>query len=184
MITLFKRPQRIFRRFLRRDDGTASLEIVLVLPVFMMLFMSAYEGGMISMRHMMMERGLDLAVRDVRIGRLLDPKHEDLKTRICDYARIIPNCQQELQLEMIVMDVRDWTNKLDGPVECINREEETDPDDISYALGGNNQLMVLQVCTLFDPVVPTSGLGKYIPKKSGGAYALVASSAFVMEPFR
>ena len=62
MITPFKTKRRQLRRFLRREDGTASLEIVLVLPFFMMLFMSAYEGGMISMRHMMLERGLDLAV--------------------------------------------------------------------------------------------------------------------------
>ncbi len=183
MITLFKRPQRIFRRFLRRDDGTASLEIVLVLPVFMMLFMSAYEGGMISMRHMMMERGLDLAVRDVRIGRLLDPKHAELKARICDYAQIIPNCENELQLEMIQMDVRNWTTALNGPIECINRALDTQLE-VDFGHGVNNELMVLQVCTLFDPVVPTTGLGKYIPKKSGGAYALTATSAFVMEPFR
>lgn len=183
MIMLFKKPRQSFRRFLRREDGTATLEIVLVLPVFMMLFMSAYEGGMISMRHMMLERGLDLAVRDVRIGRLLDPKHADLKKRICNYAQIIPDCEQQLQLEMIVMDVRGWSNALDGPIKCIDRALTVQPA-VSFTYGDNNQLMVLQVCALFDPVVPTSGLGKSIPKQSGGAYALVASSAFVMEPFR
>ncbi len=184
MKPMFKKPKRMLRTFLRRDDGTATLELVILLPVFMMLFMSAYEGGMISMRHMMMERGLDLAVRDVRIGKMLDPTHEGLKTQICNYAQIIPDCEAQLQLEMTLMDVRNWTNELDGPVECIDREEETDPDDISYAHGGNNQLMVLQVCTLFDPVVPTTGLGKSIPQKKGGGYALGATSAFVMEPFR
>ena len=183
MITPFKTKRRQLRRFLRREDGTASLEIVLVLPFFMMLFMSAYEGGMISLRHMMLERGLDLAVRDVRIGRIVDPEHAVLKERICDYASIIPDCANQLQLEMVVMDVRNWTNELEGPIKCIDRALNVQPA-VRFTYGDNNQLMVLQVCTLFDPVVPTSGLGKYIPKKSGGAYALVASSAFVMEPFR
>lgn len=183
MIKLFRAPKASLRRFLRRDDGTASLEIVLVLPFFMMLFMSAYEGGMISMRHMMMERGLDLAVRDVRIGRLPDPTHAELKKRICNYASILPDCQNQLQLEMVVMDVRNWGTELDGPIKCIDRALTVQPA-VQFSYGDNNQLMVLQVCTLFDPVAPTTGLGKYIPKKSGGAYALVATSAFVMEPYR
>tara|TARA_R110002110_G_C13178140_1_gene693309 strand:+ start:117 stop:668 length:552 start_codon:yes stop_codon:yes gene_type:complete len=183
MITPFKTKRRQLRRFLRREDGTASLEIVLVLPFFMMLFMSAYEGGMISLRHMMLERGLDLAVRDVRIGRIVDPEHAALKKQICDYASIIPDCTNQLQLEMVAMDVRNWSNALDGPIACIDRALDVQRK-VDYGFGVNNELMVLQVCTLFDPVVPTSGLGKYIPKQNGGAYALVASSAFVMEPFR
>ncbi|WP_458791033.1 TadE/TadG family type IV pilus assembly protein [Yoonia sp. MH D7] len=184
MTAIFQKPKRLLQRFFRRNDGSATIELVILLPVFMMLFMSAYEGGMISMRHMMMERGLDLAVRDVRIGKVRDPKHEDLKKQICDYAQIIPDCQKQLQLEMTLMDVRAWSDELDGPILCIDRDEDTDPDDISYANGDNNQLMVLQVCVLFDPVVPTTGLGKSIPKQSGGAYALTATTAFVMEPFR
>lgn len=183
MISFFHKARRQLRRFVRRDDGTASIEIVIILPVFMFFFMSAYEGGMVSMRHMMMERGLDLAVRDVRIGRLLDPTHEELKTRICKYSSIIPDCNEQLQLEMVVMDINNWGTQLDGAIKCIDRALTVQPA-VQFTHGDNNELMVLQVCTLFDPVVPTSGLGKYIPKKSGGAYALVASSAFVMEPFR
>jgi len=171
------------RGFFKREDGTASLEIVLVLPAFMTLFMMAFEGGRISLNHVMLERGLDLTVRDVRIGRLLEPKHSDLKKRICEYASIIPDCTENLQLEMVRMDVRAWTTELDGDVSCIDRAEEVQPA-VRFTNGGNNELMVLQVCSLFDPVVPTSGLGKEIPKESGGAYALVASAAFVMEPFQ
>ena len=183
MIKMFKSTKQRLGKFARREDGTATLEIVLVLPFFMMLFMSAYEGGMISMRHMMMERGLDLAVRDVRIGKVPDPSHADLKVLICDYASIIPDCASQLQLEMIAMDLRSWSNALNGPIKCIDRALLVQPA-VAFTHGDNNELMVLQVCTLFDPVVPTSGLGKFIPKKSGGAYALVASSAFVMEPYR
>lgn len=184
MIKTYRSLKHQLRRFSGREDGTATIEIVIVLPFFMMLFMSAYEGGMISMRHMMLERGLDLAVRDVRIGRLLDPEHAELKSRICDYADIIPDCRNQLQLEMINMDIRNWSDALDGPIKCIDRALDVQTDDYRFSYGDNNELMVLQVCTLFDPIVPTSGLGKYLPKHNGGAYALVATSSFVMEPFR
>ena len=154
----------------------------------MILFMSAYEGGMVSTRHVMLERGVDLAVRDVRIGRLKEPSHGELKKRICDYAAIIPDCLENLQLEMVRMDVRNWGTALDGPIRCIDRGLTSQPS-YQFSNGGNNELMVLQVCSLFDPVAATSGWGQYtlsgkIPKKSGKAFALVASSAFVMEPYQ
>jgi len=188
MIRPFTPFRRHLRRFRRKEDGTASIEILFMLLPFMILFMSAYEGGMVSTRHVMLERGVDLAVRDVRIGKLKEPTHALLKKQICDYAGIIPDCLENLQLEMVRMDVRNWSTKLDGPIKCVDRALNVQPA-VQFSNGQNNELMVLQVCSLFDPVAATSGWGQYtlsekIPKKSGGAYALVASSAFVMEPFQ
>lgn len=174
--------------FARKDDGTATFEIMLVLPAFFILFLSAYEGGMVSMRHVMLERGVDMAVRDVRIGRMKEPTHTQLKLAICEYAGIIPQCIDNLQLEMVRMDIRSWSTALDGPIRCVDRALTVQPA-VQFTNGGNNELMVLQVCSLFDPVSQTSGWGQYalgakIPKKSQGGYALVASSAFVMEPYQ
>lgn len=188
MIRVFSSLGKGLRRFKRKEDGMASIEILFMLPAFFILFLSAYEGGMVSTRHVMLERGVDLAVRDVRIGRLKEPKHAELKQLICDYASIIPDCIDNLQLEMVRMDVRNWGTELDGPIECIDRALDSQPA-VQFSTGGNNELMVLQVCSLFDPVAATSGWGQYtlsgkIPKKSGKAYALVASSAFVMEPYQ
>mgnify|MGYP000226981385 CR=1 FL=1 len=179
---------KALRNFGRKSEGTASIEILFMLPAFFILFLSAYEGGMVSTRHVMLERGLDLTVRDVRIGRLRDPEHGELKQSICTYAAIIPECMENLQLEMVRMDVRAWSTKLDGPIRCIDRALTVQPA-VQFTNGNNNELMVLQVCALFDPVSSTSGWGRatlagQIPKKSGTAYGLVASSAFVMEPFQ
>lgn len=187
MIRLLMRIGQGLRRFKRQEDGMASIEIIFMLPAFFILFLSAYEGGMVSTRQVMLERGVDLTVRDVRIGKILKPKHVELKQRICDYAAIIPDCLNNLQLEMVNMDVRNWGTQLNGPIKCIDRALTVQPA-AQFTNGGNNQLMVLQVCSLFDPVAATSGWGQYtlsgqLPKKSGKAYALVASSAFVMEPF-
>lgn len=149
----------------------------------MTMFMMAYEGGRISLKHVMLERGVDMTVRDVRIGKMLKPTHPELKAAICKYAGIIPDGINQLQLEMVNMNVRSWSTALDGDIRCVDRALKVQPA-VQFTNGGNNELMVLQVCSLFDTVVPTSGLGKAIPKESGGAYGLIAKAAFVMEPYQ
>jgi len=42
--------------------------------------------------------------------------------------------------------------------------------------------MILRACAKFDPVFPTTGLGKHIDKDGAGQYALTSISAFVQEP--
>ena len=42
--------------------------------------------------------------------------------------------------------------------------------------------MILRACSLFDPFFPTTGLGASIPKRSGGAYALISLTSYVVEP--
>lgn len=170
------------RRFGRDQAGSATLDFVLMLPAVMLIFTSSYEAGVLSTRHVMLERGLDVAVRDVRIGRIPSPSHDSLVARICDVASIIPNCQNNVRLEMMPRDPRAWVDP-GNSVMCVDRAE-VGPPVLNFNPGLNNELMVLRACALFDPMIPTNGLGKEIPKESGGAYALTATSAYVMEPFQ
>jgi len=136
----------------------------------------------LSTRHVMLERGLDQTVREVRIGRILDPTHDVLKDKICEYAGIIPECSDNLRLEMINNDLRAWS-PMSESVQCVDREEEAAPV-ITFNTALNNELIVLRVCALFDPMVPLGVIGTTIPKESGAAYGLVATSSYVMEPFK
>ena len=65
--------------------------------------------------------------------------------------------------------------------DCVDRDDPAQPAR-GIATGDSNDLMLLRVCTLFDPWFPHMGLGKQIPHMNGGAYAHVSISAFVMEP--
>lgn len=168
--------------FRKSEEGAATIEFIFMLPLTFVLFTNSYEAGMLSTRHVMLERGLDLAVREVRIGILPNPTHETLTTRICEVARIIPECSKNLRLEMVSADPRNFTPP-NANVACVNREDTGTPV-LNFNTGLNNELMILRACALFDPMIPTNGLGKQIPKESGGAYALVATSAYVMEPFQ
>ncbi|MEY1554816.1 TadE/TadG family type IV pilus assembly protein [Yoonia sp. R2331] len=170
------------RAFRAEEDGAGTLEFILILPFYLILFTSAYEGGVLSTRHVMLERGLDVTVREVRIGRLPDPTNDNLSARICEVASIIPNCLTNIRLEMLVREPRNFANV--GDIDCVDRTVNNQPAVVFNNTGDNNDLMILRACVLFDPMLPTSGLGKAIPKKSGSAYALVATSSYVMEPFQ
>jgi len=166
------------------ERGTASLEFVLVFPVFFAFFLMTFESGMVSLRHVMLERGVDVTVREVRIGALPSPTRAELRDRICQVAQIIPNCDTQLQLEMMIRNPRNFAT-IPANVPCIDRSVSTQPV-VEFTNGTHNELVVLRACLRLDPFLPTTGLGKAIVDSgdaaSGGSYALVSTAAFVIEP--
>ncbi len=180
--SLVKQLQANIRAFGRDEQGSATLDFGIALPAYMLLFSSTYESGMLSTRQVMLQHGLDQTVREVRIGRIPDPDHDTLTDKICEYSTIIPDCANQIRLEMVVRDLRNWSD-MSSASQCVDRESDGAPT-LVFTNGSNNQLMVLRACALFDPMIPGSGLGHQLPKESGGAYALRATSAYVMEPFQ
>ncbi|UYV38637.1 pilus assembly protein [Rhodobacteraceae bacterium D3-12] len=176
--SFLKRP--FFKRLWDREDGTATVEFAIVFPFFISLFLSSVELGMITLRHTMLERGLDLAVRDIRLGTGTAPQHDDIKDEICEYAGLIPNCAASLRLEMVQVDLRTAVAMPDD-VDCVDTSKEVEPVR-SFVNGQENELMILRACVKYDPIFPTSGLGKQLKVDGAGQAALVAMSAFVQEP--
>jgi len=91
-------------------------------------------------------------------------------------------CMEEVKLEMMRKDIRNYVPISTQP-DCVDRAEPGAPK-IDFSEGGNNDLMILRVCALFDPVLPTAAIGAAVPKQSEGAYALVSTSSFVLEPYK
>lgn len=170
------------RRFLRSEDGNVTIEFVILFPVFFMILVSIVEIGTLMTRNTMLGRGLDVAVRDLRLGLPTSRDFDAFRQRICDAAAIVPDCINVLQVELMPTSETDWT-PLSEELRCVDREEEIAPiDATSYVIGAENELMMIRACALFDPVVPTMGLALLLPRDTSGAYALVATSAFVNEP--
>ncbi|EAR50681.1 hypothetical protein OG2516_06277 [Oceanicola granulosus HTCC2516] len=168
------------RRLWRDEDGNPTVEFVLVFPLFLTLMISAFESGILMTRHMMLERGLDISVRAIRLGTTEPVTAPRLRDWVCGNAAIIPDCQNQLKVEMIRMDPQDWSTPPAG-ADCVDRNDPAAPNR-TFQTGGNHQLMVLRVCALFDPVFPNFGLGKQITEGDKTFYALVSTSVFVMEP--
>lgn len=168
------------RRFRRDENGTMSIEFALWFPIFFSVLGGMAELGVISARHAMLERGLDLAVREVRLRTTNPPQFDELKQIMCDRAAIIPNCDQVLTLEMRPQNLRHFV-ELPDMAACIDRSEEVNPAN-TFTPGQENELMVLRVCAKFSPIFPTSAIGARLSIDGAGDYALVSTSAYVQEP--
>lgn len=180
MIRFISRLKRRGARLLRREDGNATVEFMLVVPVYLTLMTMSLELSMITLRQTMLERGLDIAVRDIRLGTGTSPTHDGIKRKICDEAMIINDCMNSVRLEMIPSDMRNLTT-LGGQAQCTDRGEQGAPV-LTFTPGQQNQLMFLRACAKFDPLFPTWQLARTLQKDSGGQVAIVTMSAFVQEP--
>ena len=60
-----RRPRDTFRR---NEDGSSSIEFVIVFPVIMWFVLTIFEMGLIATRMVMLEHGLDMAAREIRLG--------------------------------------------------------------------------------------------------------------------
>ncbi len=175
----------LLRRFRRSEAGTSTFEFMILFPVVWMMFGLTMESGMYSMQQVMLERGLDLTVRDVRLGVMDNPTRETLIAQTCAYALILNNCESSLRMEMIPADVRSWT-AIPREVPCIDRSEVGIPV-MNITNGDNNDLMVLRACVLIKPLLPLAEFGRTLVEsndKSNDEYALSVTSSYVMEPFK
>lgn len=168
------------RRFGRGEAGSASVEFVLVLPVFLSFLFMSIELGFITLKHTLLERGLDVAVREVRLGTGTAPTHDDIKTLVCDNAMFILNCQDNLRLEMAPADLRAF-GSLDTSVDCTDKSAETNPVR-TFVPGQQNQLVLLRACLKYDPIFPDAALGSALSKDSSGQARIISMTAFVQEP--
>ena len=175
-------------RLWREDEGAVTIDFILLLPLFMVFFSWAFETGLLSTRHVMLQTGLNEVVRQIRLGIISPPDHGELIEAVCIQSRIIPDCENQLRLEMIATSVAGLaadSSAVTGAYTCRDRaEDDTAPLTDFVNTGTNNELMVLRVCALFDPLLPRMGIGQVLERESGDAYALTVTSAYVMEPFQ
>lgn len=168
------------RHWIKDEQGAVIADFAIMFPVFLMFMLSSVEMGLMTFRQTMLERGLDMTVRDLRLGFIEDPTHAKVKDEICRYAGFLPDCGNSLRLEMQPVDPRAYTTLPSG-ADCVDKSEEIEPVR-SFVHGGANQLMILRACIKIAPVFPTVGLGNQVAKDGNGDVAMFSTSAFVNEP--
>ncbi len=172
------------RRFAVSEDGTATIEFALCFPVMVFMFIMAFESGMMMIRAIMLERGVDMTMRDLRVGLIPQPATgtmaEELKRRICTNSLVIRNCDEVLVLNLTRISMDFWDMPM-TPVECMNRDEDVNMlDSVTTGVGGD--LMLVRACVSVDPIFPTSGLGLNLPQNGNDGYWIASVSAFANEP--
>ena len=173
---------RMFRRFARDQRGSmAVVDFAILFPLFLMMFLSSVEMGLMTIRQTLMEHALDRAVREVRIGSINNLSHDTLRDKICDASGTLPDCKNALKLEMVPTDLRSFAGSLNQTPDCVNRSEDMNPV-LSFTNGQRSELMLLRVCFVFSPIFPNVGFGYNAQKNAAGDIQLYATTAFVNEP--
>ena len=93
---------------LRGEDGTATMEFVLVVPLIMAIFMASFEGGLLMIRTIMLEQAVDITMRELRLGHYPNPTNIVLKREICSRTVIFPDCQNSIKIEMDRVSTTTW----------------------------------------------------------------------------
>ena len=168
------------RRFARAEQGAVTIPFVLFVPVFMLFILCSMELGFVMMRHVMLERGLDMAVRDLRLG-IFKGDYDEFKGLVCKNAAFLPDCKNAIVVELQPVSTTTWA-PLNSAAICVDRTQPLKPLNNPFVTGAGDELMLVRACAIFDPIVPTTGLGLHLPKDASGGYWLVSSSAFVNEP--
>ena len=180
MTGIAKRFHRALRRLGLSESGAATVEFVIVFPFFVGVFLSSYDVAMMNMRAVMMEQAMDKAVRRIRLSSGATLNYGQIKNDICQDAYLIPDCNSSLRIEMTPVDTDTWAGMTDS-VDCVQRGQSVQPL-VKFKNGAENELMLMRICVIVDPVFPGIGVGRSMPKDESGGYKIIASSAFVNEP--
>lgn len=175
-----------YSTFRRDEDGTATVEFVIIFLGFILFLGAAVEISVKTLRQTALESRLDQTMRQVRINTGIHYSHNDLRDMMCENAPLFENCQENLRLEMITNDPRSYSS-LNSEVDCVNREAPMTSSENAprnFHLGQSNELVIVRACLLNDPVVSHPAI---LSARTSGAlpdgyYALVAVSAFTQEP--
>ncbi len=167
-------------RFRRGEDGGMTVEFAIYFPLYMFIMLVVIEYALVTIQQAMLERSMDLVVRDIRLGiNLPDTEHDTIKDAICGNMVGMRNCSQNMLLEMIVQDAYVGINLPNLPT-CVDREEEVQPAT-TFQNGGSNSLMILRACAQVDPLFPTTQIGRTMSGEDD-LINLTATTAFVQEP--
>lgn len=171
-----------FRRFFRREDGGGGvIEFTIMLPVFMAIFMAGAEGGIYTTRMILLDRAVDLTMRELGLGQIENPTHDAIKERICDNVPSMPSCDANIRVELIPVSTTAW-NLPTTAATCIDRNADVQPA-LSFNPGVANQLMLVRVCVVQDAMFPGAGIGWQLERSDGQVgYRIITVSAFVNEP--
>ena len=169
------------RHFLTGDDrGTATVEFVIVFPLIIAVFMSTFEAAMLTAKHTMMERALDLTIRELRLTAATPLSESDVKDRICQETLLIKDCRDTIVVEMTQINPPVWTWPATRTA-CADRINDTLPV-VTYTQAQANRLVLVRLCTIVDPWFPLTGLGLALSKDGSGGFQMTTASAFVAEP--
>ena len=168
------------KNLFRNEDGVASVEFVIALPVMLILFAGSFENGLLMTRSILLDRAVDMTMRELRLGHYPLPTKDLLKSEICNRTVIFNDCIDAITIELTRVNTTNWVMPATA-VACIDRDEDIEPVT-ALQIGQQNDIMLVRVCVIQDAMFPAMGLGQLLAVDNQGGYSLVSVTAFHTEP--
>ena len=178
------------RAFCADQSGTATIEFVFVIPIVMTIFMASAESSLYMARHVLLERSVDLVVREIRLGNLDGLKANQLKSLICETSAMVhtlKDCIESMRIWMQPINTADFDMKA-PPRNCVDRDVAfnplAEPGAAEFKFGSDNEIMLMSICLKEKPMFPTTIVGAQLVSdgEDDGNYALITTTVFVNEP--
>ncbi len=170
-----------FNRYLSNEEGSATIEFAIIFPLIMFLFMGIAEVGYVTARSVLLERGLDMAARDLRLGVDANTTHDSVREDVCRYAGMLVNCSTDLFLEFETLNINSSYPR--NAATCRDRATDVISPTNTFKPGQQSEIMFIRACMVVDPLFPGIGYGLELPKDQTGGYQLVSYTAIMNEPF-
>lgn len=179
---MFKLRKKL-KRFRSDEGGYSTAEFVIVATTFLTAFFWIFETGLIMTKQMMLERAIDMTVRDLRLYTVPPTKlpseniYQWAKRKTCENALVFKDCEANLHLEM------DTFNPATGYAKnykCVDRaENDLNPLGV-FTPNQRSEIMYIRACVRVDPMMP-NGIALF-PGVNDEGIPLVADTAFMNEP--
>lgn len=170
------------RGFRKTEDGAVTIPTVFWLPVFIMIMVASVELCVLTLKQTLLERGVAMSARILRLGIAELPTHDELKRSICNNIAFISSCMDNLAVEVFPVDKDTWTSAKSG--QAVLCADGIDPGNVDPTIerGLGNQVMIMRTCLQVKPMEKFNPLSQALVKNANGRYALITTTAFVNEP--
>jgi Flp pilus assembly protein TadG len=170
------------RAFWQDETATATLELVIVFPLLLIVFIASFETALILTRQVFLERTLDMSVRVLRLAQGVVTDADTVRDTMCRNTSMLPNCSTLLTIDLQVID-RDNYDMPSNDQVCAGRGNDTviAPDN-EFQVGADNDFLLIRTCLIVDRIVPFSGFGLNLTRDDSGGLHMMASTIFVNEP--
>ena len=170
--------RRLINKFLKREDGTTSLEFSLVMIPYLILSLGIIELSLMYAAGSLLEGATGSAARLIRTGQVqqatsVDPQ-DMFRDRLCDYAQVLISCN-DVEIEVVPMtsytDFASLTPSFDGDGNMISQ---------GFNAGGSNERILIRVAYRYEMLTPL--VGPLLSGQDGGT-TFVSTIVLQTEPY-
>lgn len=180
-MNLKQRCTRFWRR-LKADSqkGSAALEFAFVAPVFFVLLLGIFEGGIMFFSQAALQNAVTVLGRQVRTGQASNGgmSQAQFRTSICNMITPLIACDTNLQIDVESYSSGYGSVAFSNP---LNADKTLNTNLDNYSIG--NACDVVLVRAFYTMPIYTPGLTWFLVNMAGDKHLVSAATAFRNEPF-